>query len=327
MQSYEHFSSQDFVADDAFIKWVTDPSESSDAFWLQWLRLHPHKRPEVEAAVRIVKELAAQTDVFGAEELQANWDRIRQKTIVRETPVMPLPSGRRWLAVAASVALLVLAGFGFWQYTRPVGFATAFGEIKTITLPDGSEVTLNGNTELSFARGLLARKVSLNGEAYFKVKKEQKLGRAIGFRVEAGRVQVNVLGTVFNVRNRREHVAVVLTEGKVRLETAGAQLDLAPGEQATLDARANQLKKFKTDGEQQTAWLRHELVYNGETLQTVFEQLQDGFGISTRVASPEILKKRFTGSVTTDSIANFYNQLGVIYHLQVQPVQGGYVLK
>lgn len=327
MQSYEHFSNQDFVADDAFIKWVTDPSESSDAFWLEWLRQHPHKRPEVEAAARIVKALAAQTDVFGAEELQANWERIRQKTIVRETPVKLLKPGRRWLAVAASVVLLLLAGFGFWQYTRPVAYATAFGEIKTIALPDGSEVTLNGNTQLSFARGLLSRKVSLNGEAYFEVKKEQKLGRDVGFRVNAGRVHVNVLGTVFNVRNRRGQVAVMLAEGKVRLETPGAQLDLVPGEQATLAARASQLVKSDADAKLQTAWLRHELVYNGETLQTIFEQLQDGYGISTRVANPETLKKRFTGSVATDSISNFYNQLGVIYHLQVRPVQGGYLLK
>ena len=330
MSSYEHFSSQDFVADDAFIHWVTNPSETTDAFWQQWLRQHPHKRKEVESAAKIVRELSVQTNVFEEDELQANWERIRQKTApVKEMgKVVAFP--RRWLAVAASVTLLILAGIGLWQNSKPVQYATVYGEVKTVILADGSEVTLNGNSKLSFVNGFFNRKVSLTGEALFKVKKVQTLSQQVTFKVQADRVQVNVLGTTFNVSNRRENVEVMLVEGKVRLDLEGheaEQITLDPGQKGSIMQSSDELVKSSADPEKHTAWLHKELIYNGENLQTVFQNLEDGFGIKTQVTQPEILKKRFTGSVSTDSIQNFYSQLGTIYHLQVEPVKGGYLIK
>jgi transmembrane sensor len=330
MQSYERFSSQDFVADDAFIKWVTDPDESSDTFWQQWLGQHPHKRPVVEEAAHIVRKLAVQQDVFAEEELQANWERIRAKTAKTHEYIdgksVRTLSYARWLA-AASVAIFLLAGLGVWQYTRPVSYSTAFGEVKTVELPDGSQVTLNGNTKIAFVRGIFSRTLDLEGEALLKVNKNRRLGKPVGFSVHAGRVAVHVLGTVFNVNHRRQRVEVVLTEGKVRLETPGQQMLLDPGQKAILTANANQLVKSEADAKSNISWLRNELVYEGATLQTIFEEMEDSFGITTKVGTPEILKKRFTGSVATDSIQNFYSQLGEIYHLQVEPVKGGYLLK
>ncbi|SDH50388.1 FecR family protein [Dyadobacter soli] len=331
MQSYEHFSSQDFVADDAFIKWVTDPTEASDAFWQQWLGQHPHKRPVVDEAAGIVRKLAVQQDFFAEEELQANWERIKQKTTAEKpvytekTVVRPLSYGR-WLA-AASVVVFLVAGLGLWQHTRPVSYNTTYGEIKTIALPDGSEVTLNGNSRISFVRGIFSRTLDLDGEALLKVNKEKTLGKPVSFSVRAGRVAVHVLGTVFNVNHRRQHVEVMLAEGKVRLEASGAQMLLDPGQKATLAANGSALVKSEASAGNTTSWLRRELVYEGATLQSIFEEMEDSFGITTRVSQPEILKKRFTGLVATDSIQNFYSQLGEIYHLQVQPVKGGFLLK
>lgn len=330
MPSYKHFSSQDFVADDAFINWVTNPSEATDAFWQQWLAQHPHKRNEVEAAAKIVKELSVQPNVFEEDELQANWERIRQKTVSTPAKDKVLAFPRRWMAVAASVTVLILAGIGLWRNSKPIQYTTGYGEVKTVTLADGSEVTLNGNSQLSFVNGFFNRKASLTGEALFKVKKVQTLSQQVAFKVQADRVQVNVLGTTFNVSNRRENVEVMLVEGKVRLDLEGhetGQVTLDPGQKATIMQTANALIKSSANSEKHTSWLNNELIYNGENLQTVFQNLEDGFGIKTRVTRQEILKKRFTGTFSTDSIQNFYRQLGMIYHLQVEPVEGGYLIK
>ncbi|MCF2498148.1 FecR family protein [Dyadobacter chenhuakuii] len=330
MPSYEHFASQDFVADDAFINWVTNPSETTDAFWQQWLLQHPHKRKDVEAAARIVRELSVQTNVFEEEALQANWERIRHKTIAAQEIGKVVAFPRRWLAIAASVTILILAGIGVWQNSKSVQYATGYGEVKTVTLADGSEVTLNGNSRISFVNGFFNRKVSLTGEALFKVKKVRTLSQQVAFKVQADRVLVNVLGTTFNVSNRRENVEVMLVEGKVRLDLEGqesGEVMLDPGQKATISNTAHALVKSSADPEKHIAWLHNELIYNGEDLRTVFQNLEDGFGIKTRVTRPEILKKRFTGSVSTDSIQNFYSQLETIYHLQVEPEAGGYLVK
>ncbi|MVM31407.1 DUF4974 domain-containing protein [Spirosoma sp. HMF4905] len=333
MRSYELFSSHDFVADDAFIAWVIRPTEASNSFWHQWVNQHPYKKAEIDEAIKIIKELSSQPNVFSEDEIQENWARINQKISPftrQESDEIVVPLWRRWYAVAAAVTVLVLFGAGIWWYQQPILYATTYGEKRTIVLPDSSFVTLNGNSQLAYSRGWTTREVSLKGEAFFQVKKQNRLNEPVKFSVKTGRVTVNVVGTIFNVNDRRGKTEIMLKEGKVQLaiSTKNPQnMLLIPGEKATLLANSDRLVKEKSDPEIQTAWLRNMLIFNGETLSTIFQQLEDGYGIRTTVTRPDLLKKRFTGSVTTDSINTFYNQLQTIYSIRVKPIKGGYLVE
>jgi len=137
---------------------------------------------------------------------------------------------QRWTrALSVAVLLLVAAGAGVWWWTQPVSVRTAPGEQTVVTLPDGSTAELNGGTTLSYPRGFAAwpgveasaRRVSLDGEAFFSVSEQDR-----PFRVETANARVEVLGTSFNVRTRTtDDVAdtrVVVASGRVRLTSAGA---------------------------------------------------------------------------------------------------------
>lgn len=330
MQSYDFFSTQDFVADDAFTNWVINPDKKSELFWSDWLLLHPEKQKDVQEAIRIVKELSASSDAFDDSEILESWNKIQQRISPSASAKIINPVWRRWYWVAACVSIFILFAAGLWQYKKPVSYNTAYGQIKTIVLPDSSVVTMNGNSQLSYTKGLMKREVALSGEAYFQVKKQRVANHPVKFVVHTSRLDVQVLGTSFNVSSRRNDVEVMLKEGKVQLDIPagkGQKMMLAPGQKATLSRNASTLVKQEADPEKYLAWLAKKRSYIGENLAIVFEQIQDGNGIKTQVKNPEFLKKRFTGTINTDSLSNFYTQLQTIYRVRVKPVSGGYSIE
>lgn len=333
MRSYELFSSHDFIADDVFIEWVNHPTEASDSFWRQWLQQHPYKQPEVDEAVRMIKELSSQPDVFSEDELAVNWQQIQQKIapftqVERSEETVVIPLWRRWYSIAAAVTVLILAGVSTWWYQQPISYATAYGHMRTVVLPDGSVVTMNGNSQLRYYRGWgwRDREIQLTGEALFRIKKQQQSTGLAKFTVKTNRLSINVLGTVFTVNDRRGNVEVVLQEGKVQLDGTSQKTVMVPGEKATLLATSNEIVKEQVDTDQYTAWLHNMLIFNGATLASIFQHLEDGYGIHTTVKRSGLLQKRFTGTVPTDSVAGFYNQLQTIYNVHVKPVKGGYLV-
>lgn len=165
------------------------------------------------------------------------------------------PKVFEWQRYAASVAALVfavgvcLAIAGFSNFSLPglksegaqQIFAADNGERSTITLTDGTVVTLNSGSRVAIAMAPNARQAKLlEGEAIFEVTHDSQHP----FIVETGNYKITVLGTVFNVRKDRDSTEVTLAKGRVRIREEAAStgfhksVTLRPGQQAigTADA-------------------------------------------------------------------------------------------
>ena len=318
------------MADDSFVNWVINPDQKLEFFWSNWLLLHPEKQRDVQEAIRVVKELSAASNAFDDHEILESWKKIQERTSQPASGKINSPIWGRGYWVAACFSVLILFGAGLWQYNKPVTYTTAYGQIKTVLLPDSSLVTMNGNSKLSYSKGLIKREVALSGEAFFQVKKQRVANQPVKFVVHTSRLDVQVLGTSFNVSSRRNDIEVMLKEGKVQLATTDGleqRMMLAPGQKATLGNNAATLIKRGADPEKYMIWLTKKRSYNGESLAFVLDQIQDDYGVVTRVKNQELLKKRFTGTINTDSLSSFYAQLQTIYHVQVKPFKGGYLIE
>lgn len=105
-----------------------------------------------------------------------------------------------------------------------------------VTLSDGTRVMLNANSTLEYPASFddaEVREVRLKGEAHFEVTKNPHRP----FVVKAGEMQTQVLGTIFDVKAyRKDAPKVTLMQGKVKVSNADTEIEMRPGQTATLQA-------------------------------------------------------------------------------------------
>lgn len=150
-----------------------------------------------------------------------------------------------WYKVAMSVAAvfaIAFASYFAFFYNNLTEIQAVAGTTQQVYLPDSSLVKLNAGSTLSYSKNDWAnnRVVKLEGEAYFEVHKGKK------FQVETSKGTITVLGTHFNVKQRKNFFEVTCFEGLVKVETATDTLRLPAGtEFRLLDgiAQKNTLKK------------------------------------------------------------------------------------
>ncbi|MBS0421312.1 MAG: FecR domain-containing protein [Proteobacteria bacterium] len=131
------------------------------------------------------------------------------------------PDRRRWIALAASLLLALASGVYVFQsgLLDSDRYATRVGTMESITLADGSRLTLNTDSRIHVEVEQQHRQIDLDrGEAFFEVASDPHRP----FVVRAGRKRVVALGTKFSVRLDGDEVLVAVTEGKVRVEDESA---------------------------------------------------------------------------------------------------------
>lgn len=240
-------------------------------------------------------------------------------------------------AAAACVAAVVLAGGG--SYLAGSGFldrhrfadqtyATAVGEKTTVTLPDGSVVTLNTDSVLRTAASRDRRLVYLDrGQAFFRVAKNPDRP----FIVSAAGRQVTAIGTAFDVRVDGHRFEVTLVEGKVRVDTPVRALpisararaaprgeetatiratELLPGDRmvATLDS---QVVVARSDTAKQTNWMVGRLKFEGEPMGRVAAEFGRYTTRKIVIDDPVLAARPISGAFDADDTEAFAEALQI----------------
>ncbi len=239
---------------------------------------------------------------------------------------------RRWLAAACAVLLVAATGlFLAGDFIRYRTYATRSGETRSLVLPDGSRVALNANSTLKVARelpGTTGREVWLAGEAFFTVAKRPDRAR---FVVHTEDLDVEVLGTQFNVTQRRGNTRVVLNEGKVRLvpRTAGAPQPvlMTPGDLVQVSAARREVARRTVTPAHYSSWRENKLVFNGTPLAEVLLTVQDFYGVRVTLADPDLGEMQFTATLPNNNLDIVLKAIASVYGLEVQPQDGQIILQ
>lgn len=198
--------------------------------------------------------------------------------------------------------------------------STAIGENKTLELPDGSVITLNANTSISFPQTFSeeVREVRLSGEAFFDVAHDAD--RPFVVSTDNG-MKIQVLGTVFNVKSYPEdqNVETTLVSGKVRVveEKDHKTVVLNPSQRATYDKNEDKIIVDRVKPQNLTSWRQGKLIYNETPIHQVIRDLQRRHKVSISVASPEIMNYKYTGifdNLTIEQIMDLFEVSSPIYY-------------
>jgi transmembrane sensor len=258
---------------------------------------------------------------------EPDYEALLQRTRLHLTPAAPrypaVTTWRRW-AAAAGLAATLAGGWAFYTTHRPpapLAVTTRYGQTRVLTLPDGSQVTLNGHSSLRYAptwQPDQPREVWLDGEGFFSV---QHLANNQRFLVHttAG-LQVEVLGTKFVVARRRDQTRVVLLSGKVRVEFDDHQqpdVILHPGELVeTHDDQPALVTHQKVHTAPYAAWKDAQLVLDETTIAELATRLHDTYGLDVVVTTPELNRRRVTGTVPVSDLPALLQALEETFQLQ-----------
>ena len=208
---------------------------------------------------------------------------------------------------AAVVAIIIAVGcISYWQ--GEVNVKDTFADISVeaplgsktkLYVPDGTLVWLNAGSRMTYSQGFGVdnRKVELEGEGYFEVKRNEK----IPFFVKTKDLQLQVLGTKFNFRDYPEdhEVVVSLLEGKVGLNNLlreEKEAVLSPDERAVLNKANGLLTVESVTASNASQWTDGYLFFDEELLPDIAKELERSYNVKIHIANDSLKTFRFYGN-------------------------------
>lgn len=252
---------------------------------------------------------------------QQAWELLESK-ISAETKVIPLYR-KYWVGIAASLILAIGAFFILKETTTNADtfVQTGLAQVQSVYLPDSSLVHLNSESELTFSEEdwNLNRKVKLNGEAFFEVKKGSD------FIINTRLGDVKVLGTSFNVKVRNEILEVACKTGRVEVSNvlATQKTEITPGWAV----------KVKDNVIQETTplalsyidnWRVGEFDFESVMLSEVLDELKRQFNLTIIYDINDIEDRPYTGFFAKESLSEalqlICNTMGLTYQIEDKTV-------
>ncbi|MGM9510716.1 MULTISPECIES: FecR family protein [Larkinella] len=330
MFNYAYFTVEEFLKDDWFREWVLAPTHQTDAFWNEWVRLHPEQQATIDQARALLRTLEMpHQPVSNAERdevIRETWAKIRQK---QEPSVRTIPLWN-WSRMAAAVFVLAGLGWAAILYQNRTQFSVLPGLVSTqahdqitvtnptlqplvVPLPDGSRVTLSPAASLHYDKRFTEteRRTFLKGEAFFEVARNP----ARPFLVITEKLVTRVLGTSFWVKAEAgmPESRVIVKTGKVSvfrtrdLEQKQAKPEgvvLTPNQQVALTEADNRFAKslIAQPVPIKTAGQPSEISYAETPAPQIFQALSQTYGIDI-LYDDELLKHcQITATLADESL-------------------------
>lgn len=248
------------------------------------------------------------------------------------------------IAFAASVLIAAVAA-GYWRFVIDAGrYSTAVGMIASVAIADGSKVTLNTDTRIQVALSDAERRIELQrGEAFFDVSKDPHRP----FVVRVGDQRVIAVGTRFSVRRLGNEIEVVVTEGKVKVESpsihvrgevasasddplqrhAPAEVLLVAGSVARAgEAGVLMQRKSVPEAEAQLSWRGGVLVFRDRNLGEAIAEFNRYNERRIVIDDPELAQLKIEGNFRATNVDAFVRLIESGFPVHVEPYKDRIVL-
>lgn len=288
-----------------------------------WAAVDPAHAAEL-ARSRIIWELGADA-AMPIVDVDKAWARLDARIAEAEGRGRVVPMRRtstitRWLA-AAAVFTGLFVGVRYWYQQRPEELMAANEHVRTV-LQDNSNVVLSPGSRAS-VRMKGQRHVTLKGEAYFEVQRDEERP----FIVETDDVTVTVLGTAFEVSafDTSASVLVRVRQGRVRVEAEGDTVILQAGGYARYNKAAHLLERLPAPPAE--VFGERIIQFQEAPMTTVVEQLQKLFNVKVELANDGLKKCALTATFEDEPIDYILRVIADTYGLTLtQRAPGTYVL-
>jgi transmembrane sensor len=294
-------SAEEIIANEVFQAWYYKRNKEKANEWEQWLNAHPAYYELHAEAVTLMKAIILSESDISIEQREDAYQKLMHA--IDPVPLVEMrPKQNKWWMPAAAAVLVIIAGFAFWNNrSTKAELISDYGKISEYKLPDGSEVILNANSQVTMDKTWKEgedREVWLKGEAFFKIKKTSSGNR---FVVHAQSMDIIVTGTQFNAVSYDEESSVLLTEGSVIIKTKdGKEVHMKPGDFVKI--RNDISEKQTANQETILAWKQSRLDFENTPMIDVARIITRHYGVKVTIADRSIAEKKITGIMPNDNL-------------------------
>lgn len=320
--------------------------EEGAAFWDSRLR-SPLCTEEDRAAFSVWREDPANAAAFddlqaGIGALHEAFNASAELRAMHDRALELKPAPRYGRLAAGVAAALALGATGWWAASVPLGpapadrgglqvasgqssiFQTGVGERSTVTLADGSKVTLNTRSRVEVSYSPDQRSLRLiSGQALFEVAKN----RDRPFVVHAGPRQVTALGTAFDIRLDGRTVQVTLIEGRVKVEptrptllqkVAAPERELVPGQQLVATAESFAATVRPADTTAATRWREGKVVFADTPLTEAVAEMNRYSAEPILIGDPALAEFSVNGMFLTNQPMSFVGAVTAYFPVEAR---------
>ena len=242
------------------------------------------------------------------------WQKFQQR--IHPAPVRHTAFG--WIRIAASVIIIAAIGLlAYWALNNPAKEMTMVAQQTVLndTLPDGSVVTVNKGSSISYLSKFKGktRPVALKGEAFFNVKPNQEKP----FIISVNDVQITVLGTSFNVKNINGNTEVVVETGIVKVTGAGKTVELKANEKVVMDAKDSVVAKEEVSDQLYKYYRTKEFVCDDTPLWKLVEVINEAYQSHVVIGNPALRDMGLTTTFHNESLEQVLNVISITFDIKV----------
>jgi ferric-dicitrate binding protein FerR (iron transport regulator) len=262
---------------------------------------------------------------------EAAWLRMKAKLQAKPEPakVVHARTGFYWMRIAA--LFIVLAGAAWWlvanQQENPVESLAVQTTLqpKVDTLPDGSVVTLNKHSQITYSSKFKGdtRAIALTGEAFFNVTPDKDKP----FVITVNDVTVRVVGTSFNIRSEGGKTEVIVETGVVQVIRKNKVAELRPGERIVVAQQDSALQKEEVKDQLYNYYRTKEFVCDNTPLWKLVEVLNEAYGSNIVIGRASLRNLPLTATFNNESLDQVLTIISQTFDIEVVKEEGRIVLQ
>lgn len=296
---------ENHIDDELLVKYILgEANEGEKAAVERWIALQPQNQRYFDHFLLIWDTSKKVSIPAGINENDA-WMRFQQRTqqaSMRPAPVRRIGFPRRSLAAAVAILVVALLAFGYLllKPSPQSQFITASTTPVHDTLPDGSVVTLNKNSNLKYSGNFAghSRKVELRGEAFFAVAPDKNKP----FVIEVGDITITVVGTSFNVKHSRGGTEVVVETGVVRVSRKNSTTELHANERLSIGTFDSTFVKEASTDKLHQYYRSRQFVCDATPLWKLVEVLNEAYDANIVIKNSELPSLQLTTTFNNESL-------------------------
>lgn len=321
--------------DDLLVKHITGEATTAEVLEVEkWLADDEANKHYFEHFKLIWEESVQLADTAHVDE-QTAWDRFQNRV---QTGSFPNTQAKVWsmnsalLRAAVITGLVIgLAALTFILFQNKPGKVIAMSnihttdQVKSDSLPDGSIVTLNKNSQVSFPEKFDndKRVLQLSGEAFFKVAPNKKKP----FEVHTNNVTITVVGTSFNVRSRGDTTEIIVETGIVEVATEKQTVQLRPGQRAIVGINESVLQKQVSTDHLYNYYRSKKFVLDHTPLWKFVEKLNEAYDVQIVFGKDELRNLQYTTTFDNEPLDNILGLISSTFNISVVKEKGKIILR